>query len=130
MTALFEKLSEAVCQNEKLQSTFGQLHKRVQQHPEWEWNVEETAKELNFSSSHFQRIYRSLFGASFKNDVITSRIKRACMLLSETDYSVSKIGELCGYHSDKYFVRQFQQITGVTPLKYRKSIRKGISSQS
>lgn len=121
MQAILEKLSESVYQVEKKNNLFHRLHQQIHSHPEQEWNVEDAAKELNFSSSHFQNVYRNLFGISFGNDVIRSRIFRAGMLLTETRLSVAQIGEACGYHSDSYFVRQFKQMTGMTPAQYRKS---------
>lgn len=121
MTAVLEKLSESVYQVEKKNNAFHQLHQQIHSHPEMEWNVDDAAKKLNFSSSHFQTVYRNLFGVSFGNDVIRSRVFRASTLLTETNLSVAQIGEACGYHSDSYFVKQFKQMTGMTPVQYRKS---------
>lgn len=120
MTAILEKIREAVSSDRGKQDIFQELHHHLYLHPEKNWNVNHTARELNFSSSHFQNIYHSLFGISFGNDVIQSRISRACSLLAETDYSISQIAAMCGYPSDNYFVRQFKQIMGITPAKYRK----------
>lgn len=121
MTAILEKISEAVPENMEKQGAFHELQRQLHLHPEQDWTVEDAATRLNFSGSHFQSVYRKLFGISFGNDVIKSRITRASRLLTETDYSISQISSMCGYHSDNYFVRQFKQSTGVTPAKYRKT---------
>lgn len=119
MMSLLEKISEAVEEEKDSENDFKTLRKKVYQHPEWEWSVEKAAKDLNFSYSQFQYIYRKEFGSSFINDVIKSRVNHACKLLTETEYSISVISEMCGYKSDNYFVRQFKSEMGVTPLKYR-----------
>lgn len=121
MQAILEKLSESVFQVERNQDKFQELHQQIQSHPERTWTVEEAARKMNYSSSHFQSVYRNLFGVSFGNDVIKNRVFRAGNLLRETNLSVTQIAEACGYHSDSFFVRQFKQITGMTPAQYRKS---------
>lgn len=119
MTAVLEKISEAVGETTHHQGAFHALRKEIINAPEKDWSIESAAKSLNFSVSHFQNVYRNLFGISFGNDVIHHRIHQACLLLTETDYPISRIGSMCGYHSDNYFIRQFKQMTGTTPSKYR-----------
>lgn len=121
MQAILEKISESVYQVVQKNDGFQQLHQQIRIHPENDWNVEDAAKQLNFSKSHFQTVYRSLFGISFRNDVIKCRITRARTLLEETNMPVTQIAAVCGYHSDNYFVRQFKQITGMTPAQYRRN---------
>ena len=43
-------------------------------------------------------------------------------LLHNTDYTVSRVAEECGYRNDVHFMRQFKEITGSTPSQYRKRI--------
>ncbi len=40
--------------------------------------------------------------------------------LDDESYSVSYLGNICGYNNISYFIRQFTKITGLTPLNYRK----------
>lgn len=119
MTAVLEKISEAVGKTANHQDAFHALRKEIINDPEKDWNHEAVAKSLNFSVSDFRNFYRNLFGVTFEDDVIHQRIHQACLLLTETDYPVSRIGDMCGYHSDNHFLRQFKQITGTTPSQYR-----------
>lgn len=125
MQAIFEKLSESIHQVTEEHDGFQRLHQQLRIHPENDWNIEDAARQLNFSKSHFQNVYRNLFGISFRNDVIRCRTARACTLLEETDMTVSQIGTMCGYHSDNFFVRQFKQMTGKTPIQYRRECKEG-----
>jgi AraC family transcriptional regulator of arabinose operon len=52
-------------------------------------------------------------------DVINSRIEHAKYLLTTTDISVKQIAQLCGYNNENHFMRQFKEITGITPTKFR-----------
>ncbi len=124
MQAILEKISESVHEVVNKQDGFQQIHQQIWIHPENDWNIEDAATQLNFSKSHFQTMYRNMIGVSFRNDVINCRINRASTLLEETNMTVTQIATVCGYSSDNYFVRQFKQMTGVTPMQYRKE-RKG-----
>ena len=47
------------------------------------------------------------------------RVFRAAQMLADTGKSVTEIALDCGFTSPGYFARQFRQITGETPRKYR-----------
>lgn len=120
MQLILEKLAEVVHNVPEQQDVIKELRREVMIHPEREWNVAETAGMINYSESHFQRVYKNTFGIAFNADVIRSRIFRAKTLLSETDMSVSQVALACGYNSDNYFDRQFKKMTGITPSEYRR----------
>ncbi len=83
------------------------------------WNLQEICSDFLLSCGHFRVIYKSIFGISFHQDLIQSRISLAKYLLLTTSMSVSAVAYECGYDDDKYFMRQFKQITGITPNLYR-----------
>ena len=82
--------------------------------------VSELAEDASLSVSYFQHIYKELFGVSVIQDIIRSRIERACYLLTVTPDSVAHIAEVCGYENVEHFNRQFKEITGFSPNQYRK----------
>lgn len=63
-------------------------------------------------------------GISPINYLIERRIKEAKNLLSTTNYSISKIGELVGFSSQSYFSQIFKKETNYTPNGYRKIMSK------
>lgn len=83
-------------------------------------SISDFANRLSLSPSHFQTLYKSEFGVSCFEDVITARIEKAKYFLLNTSLSVKKISELCGYENDVHFIRQFRQRTGMTSGEYRK----------
>lgn len=87
--------------------------------PEEEWNAQKTCRAFRLSYGHFRATYKELFGISFHQDLIKSRIALAKYLLLTTAMSLPAIAYKCGYDDDKYFMRQFRQLTGVTPNVYR-----------
>lgn len=47
------------------------------------------------------------------------RMETACMLLRETDFSISDISSSTGFSSQSYFAQSFRKKYGITPVKYR-----------
>lgn len=82
--------------------------------------VDELAAQATLSRSYFQHTYKKLFGKSVTEDIISSRLEYAKMLLAATDSSVKDIAAKCGYDNDVHFMRQFKTYTGLTPSLYRK----------
>lgn len=82
--------------------------------------VSELAEAASLSVSYFQHIYKELFGIPVIQDIIRSRIERACYLLTVTPDSVAHIAESCGYENVEHFNRQFKEITGFSPNQYRR----------
>lgn len=83
-------------------------------------SIEECADKLGISPSYFQHLYTSYFGNSYKKDLIDSRLSQAKYLMKTTDFTLEQIAEICGYHNEVHFYRQFKKNIGITPAKYRK----------
>lgn len=103
--------------------TFTTLRESIFSSPQNEWSVESITRSLGISKSHFQRIYKELFGTSCKEDIIAARMERAGYYLTHTELSVTEIAERCGYPNISHFIRQFKKKNGVSPNEYRKTKR-------
>ncbi len=77
--------------------------------------------EVRMSPANFQRMYKKLFGVTFMQDMINSRIEHAKMLLAATNLSVQEISRKCGYRNYEHFARQFKELVGMPPLQYKES---------
>jgi AraC-like DNA-binding protein len=69
-------------------------------------------------------------GKSLPTFVNELRISRACRLLSETDTSITRISQDCGFENLSNFNRQFLRHTSRTPSQYRKNLLSPESSTS
>ena len=101
--------------------TFTSLRESIFSSPHNPWNVKSITRSLGISKSHFQRIYKELFGTSCKEDIISARMDSAEYHLIHTELSVTEIAERCGYHNTSHFIRQFKKKNGVSPNEYRKT---------
>ena len=89
--------------------------------PEKYVNIDQASRRLCISEGHLRRIYKEYFGVTYVNDGIFARISYAKYLLSTTPMSVYSIAMKCGYSDEKYFMRQFKQLVGCSPVQYRRS---------
>lgn len=84
------------------------------------WNIESMAKLANLSSSRFSFLYRSFFGISPKDDLLSERFNMARHLLKSSDFSITQVAQKVGYDNIYHFSKQFKKITFVSPVAYRK----------
>lgn len=95
------------------------LRSEIYGSPQTAWTVESLAARANLSRSHFQHLYRELFGVPVMTDVINSRMEYAKHLLRGGSLPVFIVAEMCGYDNNVHFIRQFKRLVGTTPGRYR-----------
>ena len=78
------------------------------------------ADSLGMSSAYLGRIFRESTQTSISQYLNQTRIRRAEELLRETEQPVETVAGLVGFSNPKYFYVVFKNITGQTPLQYRK----------
>jgi len=116
-----EQTAERVARRQHKDSQeYTALRDMMYYHPDENWDVTQSCRDFHLSTGHFRAVYKELFGISFHQDMIRCRIELAKYLLLTTSLSLPVIAEKCGYEDDKYFLRQFRQITGMTPNAYKK----------
>lgn len=86
---------------------------------------QELAEYLHCSQRQLIRKMQALYGVSFRQKLITSRMDLARYLLRSTDKSVNEISTTVGYADNAAFFRAFRQHTGMTPAQYRREKRTG-----
>ena len=102
---------------EVLQSIRNEIHNK----PYLKWNIESISVKTNMSVSHFEHLYKQVFGVSCMSDIVSSRIDYAKYQLAKSDYKIKYIAEICGYENEVHFMRQFKQRVGLTPSQFRNS---------
>ena len=105
-----------------MQEKLRQLRQKMRETPGETWTVERLCAETDLPKSTLQKHYKLQFGKSLFEDLIEFRIDRAKRLLTETALPLGEIAVLCGYSTDSYFMKQFKQMTGLTPTEYRKKV--------
>lgn len=90
------------------------------QYPPERQTRQELAQYLHCSQRQLIRKMQAIYGVSFRQKLITSRMDLARYLLRSTQASVNEISARVGYADNAAFFRAFRQHTGMTPAQYRK----------
>lgn len=83
------------------------------------FDLEDYTHKVDYSADHLRRIVKRTVGKTPHQLIIEAKIKRAQILLNESDISVSEIADQLGYANVHYFSLQFKQITGDAPSMFR-----------
>ena len=84
----------------------------------------ELAAHFHYSETHLSRLLRAETGDSFSHLLLSVRLSHAQLLLCDTDFGMEEISAEIGYDAPAYFFRAFKKTYGITPLAYRRQVRK------
>ena len=76
------------------------------------------AEKMNISEVYLRKLFLSNLGSTPKQYILELRIKKAQRLLVDSNYTVTKISEKCGFSSPYHFCRAFKTKTGMSPTEY------------
>ncbi|MEC3878729.1 AraC family transcriptional regulator [Parapedobacter sp. 10938] len=86
--------------------------------------LDEIAEVAGMSNNAFCRYFKSRTGKTFSQFLIELRVGHACKLLIENNLNVKEICFETGFHNFAGFHKYFKQITGKSPLNYRRAYLK------
>ena len=84
------------------------------------------AKSVSMNYSYLSRIFHDLFGISFKQQLIKTRINIAMDMLINTNLSVTQIAFEVGFTTTSHFIKTFKEEKGLPPSKFRKSLNENL----
>lgn len=82
--------------------------------------VKELGASLGFSPVQFTRRFQAATGQTPMAYVTAIRLQKAQALLIETDWTLDRIAESCGYENGFYLSRMFRRKLGVSPSAFRR----------
>jgi AraC-like DNA-binding protein len=106
--------------NESDSDRLNKVYKYVINNFHREITLGKAAAIANLSITAFCRYFKKRANKTFIQFLNEIRISYACRVLTEEDLPVARIWYACGYTNVSYFIRQFKEITGFTPLSYKK----------
>ncbi|GAB0167269.1 AraC family transcriptional regulator [Lysinibacillus sp. CTST325] len=99
-----------------------QLQKAIQyieEHFDEQLTISDVAKYINFSATHFSRLFKKETGRNFVDYVAFTRIIKSLPYLRKYDYTIEKISFICGFNTPNYFSLTFKKYVGISPTDYR-----------
>lgn len=92
----------------------------IRTHYDKEITVASLAKQYNYHPTYLTSLIKKYTGFSISSYITNIRISVAKNLLCSRDAtSIQDIAYLCGFSDDKYFMRIFKRMEGITPSQYR-----------
>ncbi len=83
-------------------------------------SLEKMAAEVDISALYLPRAFKSAFGQSPHQYVLSRRIEHAKSLLRNTSEPVVDVALACGFSSQSHLSNWFVRVVGVSPAVYRK----------
>lgn len=94
----------------------------VEQHYQEAISLNEVANYMGFSPYYFTKLFKKNTGMTFIAFLNEYRINKAKWILINEDLPMSAVAEAAGFGSVKTFHHFFKEATGISPLKYHKTI--------
>lgn len=76
------------------------------------------AERMNFSESHFSKVFKKLIGINFVTYINAVRIEQAAVMLKKSSARITDIAMQCGFGNVRSFNRTFKEYTGYTPSQF------------
>lgn len=76
------------------------------------------SKQMNFSESHFSKMFKKMAGINFINYLNAVRIEQAANMLRNSSGKMTDIALSCGFGNIRSFNRTFKEYTGLTPTQF------------
>jgi AraC family transcriptional regulator len=95
----------------------------IESHLEQKISIESLADTVGLSMFHFARAFKQSEGVTPHGYLVQRRVKRAQELLADTDLPLSEIAVAVGFADQSHCARRFREHVGLTPSRYRWSLR-------
>ncbi|MBR4555699.1 MAG: helix-turn-helix transcriptional regulator [Ruminococcus sp.] len=92
---------------------------RILLYPDGDLKQKTLSAELRINSTYLSTVFLAQTGLRFVDYINTVKLKRAAMLLLDTDLSVNEIAARLDYKDNSYFSKLFRSKYGVTPSLFR-----------
>lgn len=96
------------------------IEQYIREHLSEPLNLGTLAELCNLSPTYFHSVFTEFFQKTPTQYILDCRITAAKTGLLTGDYSLAELAADCGFSSQSYFCYKFKQVTGESPLQYRK----------
>ncbi|WP_340025322.1 AraC family transcriptional regulator [Paenibacillus sp. FSL K6-1096] len=104
-------------------SHVGRITEWLDAHYREPFSLEALAASMHLSPYHISHVFKQYAGITLTGYIVQRRVREACILLANTGKSVGEIAMEVGGLSPSYFSQMFKKLKGISPEKYRESIR-------
>ena len=91
----------------------------MRQAPEKAWQAEDISSLTGISPTQIRRLFQKHLQITPRRWLLRERIMMAQKLLLDSDESISKIADRCGFFDVYHFSREFKRLAGASPRRWR-----------
>ncbi|MDO5520321.1 MAG: AraC family transcriptional regulator [bacterium] len=89
-----------------------------------ELTIKEIADEMGYNANYLSTIFKKSTGMTIVQYINITRINVAKSMIINYGSSVKEVAYACGFVDDKYFMKVFKKLEGMTPSQYKKAFSK------
>ena len=86
-----------------------------------DYDINRLASDVNMSRSTLSRKMKAVTGQTVIDFIHNIKMKKACLMLNETNENIIAVSACLGYDDSRYFSSSFKNTFGITPLDFRKN---------
>lgn len=109
--------------NNKNMEVVGKVKEYVAANLDGDISLDILADKIHLSPHYISKLFKEETGANLTDYITLQRIEKAKDLLGGSDLTIKEISFKAGYNNPAYFIKKFKEVTGDTPLNYKRSIR-------
>ncbi|MCM6764678.1 AraC family transcriptional regulator [Weissella paramesenteroides] len=113
--SIFNQLSEKTSNVERIDRLKEWIRVNLYKSP----TVLDMAEEIQLNPQYLSKLFKKVTGIPPKQYLLQLKIQTAQSLLIRTNLSIKEIATNSYFENEKLFMRQFKQVCGMTPSKYR-----------
>lgn len=128
MSLLLMEISRGYAQpagvRDKLPEAVISAREWIKNHYYHPFEVSELAEILGYRADYLSSLFKRQMGVPIVRYANQIRIRTAKTLLSNYDVTIKEAAYSCGFSDEKYFMKVFKQMEGITPAQYRSSFNR------
>lgn len=101
----------------------GKVKRYIARHYAEDVTLKTAANVACLEEKYFSNFFHRKTGVRYVDFLSYVRIEQAKKLLRQHDTSISEIATIVGYHNRRTFERAFKKWTGLTPRRFRTTVR-------
>ncbi|ARK31225.1 response regulator transcription factor [Halalkalibacter krulwichiae] len=107
----------------KEESTVQRIEEYIRLNYQKDIKLQDIAERFYLSREYISRKFKQEYHATITDYMTRIRIEKAKELLENPFLKIYEIAIAVGYQNDKYFIKVFKKIEGITPKDYRNKIK-------
>lgn len=119
-----EYVQTGIHKTEEIPSVISAVSEWIKIHYYQPFTVAEIADEVGYQADYLSSLFKRSTGISMTRFTNQIRIKTAKALLSNYDITIKEAAYSCGFSDEKYFMKVFKQLEGMTPTQYKNTFGK------